>query len=830
MSLIDQAREEARDVVGQLASDKLANPTIKEDLAGASWAIERTFTRMGHLLLEFIQNAEDAKSRKLMVALQEGKEPRLMICNDGKPFSREDVRALCSIGRSRKSPEFYLGYIGVGFKSAFIASDDISIYSWPFSFRFSKNYWPDPENTPWQITPIWLEEYPDKYKEWNTTFVLVLRPDVIQQIAEQIEKLTSRVLLFTHNLVDLTLKWDNKFKHFTKREEMLKEEPYQVAKVKITEEFDGGEHTSWVVFRSIIDVPDDVSKDSVSRDWKRDKVRKREIAIAFRLDKQGDLLPNPGTLKFGVFSYLPLMEEVYELPFIIHGDFLSGPGRETMHREALWNLWLLDEILRFIRQRIIPEFKSHPIWKYSYTRILYGNAPHVIEQRLASPLRHEMIVGEHILDIKENFVSKANVIKVSENILKSLGIDFIQRVTGKLILHPECKLHTDIEANIPSYSTIRDLVSEYCSHERLKVIFGEEWINTLRWILEALADEWFNYAEATRKSNKYISDYKYAVRVLTVREEACYPDDIWLAPEEFEKHAEFFVPKEFRFLHPSLRTEKILNFLKEIGVKQLELDDIHKAYLKKQIPKLTDEIRDPATKDDRKAEILKQLFEAWRRGLVSLAELRGIPVKTKTGRWLDPQQVAFSQEYQPEHDLEGLIADRFLDEPLEFLDPTFVRDASVEEVSKWREFFEGVGLEKGLRLESFVQRVGVLVSLAYERKRVAEARALDESEARGKGYDIESKMPDGSLKCIEVKARAKEWYVSDLELTRAEYNRMFSDPQRYFVYIVCNALTRPELYVVKGSELAKVLPERFLVNRYDWHNRIAPEPVWRPRG
>lgn len=91
-------------------------------------------------MLEFIQNAEDANATKMKMALiEENSGHKLIIYNNGDPFSKDDVDALCSIGRLRKNPETYLGYLGVGFKSAFLVSDSICIYSWPWSFTLDKS-------------------------------------------------------------------------------------------------------------------------------------------------------------------------------------------------------------------------------------------------------------------------------------------------------------------------------------------------------------------------------------------------------------------------------------------------------------------------------------------------------------------------------------------------------------------------------------------------------------------------------------------------------------------------------------------------------------------
>ncbi len=531
-----QERVEAHEHVNEIANDYMeSNPRVLESLVGALGTAEISFPRESQLILEFMQNAEDASAKKFELRLDQAKDGKyeLVICNDGKPFSKDDVDAICLIGRSRKDPENYLGYLGVGFKSAFLVSDKVQVYSWPYSFKFDKNAWNNPETTPWQIIPIWIEEYPKELREWNTAFILTVQPQYVEPIVRELETLTSRVLLFTHNLNEISLRWDGKSRSFSKRSTVMKEDGNrQILRIDIEEEVQNykAEQTSWVVFRSVVEVPEEISKDPITTKWKRGNVRRREIAVAFRLDELGDLSPKAGTVKFGLFSYLPLREEVYDLPFIIHGDFLTGVGRETMNRDAKWNIWLLEEIRKFITDYVIPAFKSHPVWKFSYTRVLYGNAPHIIDDYLAEPLRKELLTGEHVLDIKEEFVKAEDVIVVSEKLINLFGADYIQKLTGRRILHPRSKLHDKLREKMPrhfvytssggyytsEYYHVYELAMEYGRPEKLQETFKENWMDQYKKLLELISDEWFHYSEATQKTREYQEKYRMAINALRV--------------------------------------------------------------------------------------------------------------------------------------------------------------------------------------------------------------------------------------------------------------------------------------------------------------------------
>jgi hypothetical protein len=774
----------------------------------------------------------------------------LVICNDGKPFSKDDVDAICLIGRSRKDPENYLGYLGVGFKSAFLVSDKVQVYSWPYSFKFDKNAWNNPETTPWQIIPIWIEEYPKELREWNTAFILTVQPQYVGAIVRELETLTSRVLLFTHNLNEISLRWDGKSRSFSKRSTVMKEDGNrQILRIDIEEEVQNykAEQTSWVVFRSVVEVPEEISKDPITIKWKRGNVRRREIAVAFRLDELGDLSPKAGTVKFGLFSYLPLREEVYDLPFIIHGDFLTGVGRETMNKDAKWNIWLLEEIRKFITDYVIPAFKSHPVWKFSYTRVLYGNAPHIIDDYLAEPLRKELLTGEHVLDIKEEFVKAEDVIVVSEKLINLFGADYIQKLTGRRILHPRSKLHDKLREKMPrhfvytssggyytfEYYHVYELAMEYGRPEKLQETFKENWMDQYKKLLELISDEWFHYSEATRKTKEYQDKYRMAINALGVLSsdgERCSYDQIVLASDDVERDAEEKLPGRFKFLHPKLRTEKIVSLLESLGTKRLTKEDIEKEYKNERLPELIKKLSDDSTSDEKRIEIVKELFNMWRKGYVKLEQLKGIPVKTKSGKWMKPESVVLSDEYQAGYRLEKLTKYGYFDGRLEFLDTVFIKDAKVDEISAWRNFFEGIGVGKDLNLDNVTQRVGILVSLRYEELRGCRAEELTKSvEAGGEGYDIKSVAQDGSEIYIEVKATADK--ERDLNFRRPQYSRLMNKPDQYFVYVVTNALLDPKLYVLNGGRLRDLikdkLPTEIVISSSDWKS-IKPDPDWRP--
>lgn len=160
---------------------------ILDSLSGAIDRLQKAFPRYGSFLMEFIQNADDAESRSLMIEILEDTNT-IRIYNDGKPFSEEDVKSICKVGRSSKTPKDYIGYLGVGFKAVFLISDCPEIHSGGYHFKFDKNKWNDSEHIPWQVIPIWIEDYNIELPESKTCFVLPIKTsELMEKLKEEMK-------------------------------------------------------------------------------------------------------------------------------------------------------------------------------------------------------------------------------------------------------------------------------------------------------------------------------------------------------------------------------------------------------------------------------------------------------------------------------------------------------------------------------------------------------------------------------------------------------------------------------------------------------------------
>ena len=733
--------EEARRHIEEIQRSYIIGETrILEALTGAMQIIEKTFTRSGHFVLEFIQNAEDAEARRVKIVLE---SCAIKIFNDGKPFTRDDVEAICSIGRSRKDPRKHIGYLGVGFKAVFLVSSRPHIYSKTYRFKFDKQYWERAhKNVPWQITPIWLDEVPEELRDWNVYFYMpVDERKYEEKIKSELENLTPTTLLFLHNIDELELVFDGKNKVF-RREKRKENENYTIYTLRVVENGVEKETSNWVVFRRIVKIPDEVKADKYTRDWNRDKVEYREIALAFKLDSNGNLEPIPGTVKFGVFSYIPLKEEPIEVPYYIHADFLVAPGRNVIHREALWNHWILREAAKLIVEYVIKVLESHEMWKYSYINVLYKKTyREPFDECLVNSIIEEIEKGPHFVTIDGNLARLSEVVIVNQKILEALGpkgVILVEKLTGKKVLDPKVLLPHDVVYKLKESNSLIEDVKDLRKYlkdqdlERLKEKLKDVWDLVIEWIL---------------------------------------------GPSELVKR-----------------------------------------------------LRDPLASDQEKIVIVKKLKELWKKKVISAEDLikEGFVIRTKNGKWIEPQKVFLPSEYEPCGNVERLVKAGLLDpELVEFLDPIFIEGATRDEINEWQAFLQDlrkVGTDTFENMiRKLVENIGIRVALKYEREvlGVKDASVLTETE-RYKGYDIESKMPDGSPKYIEVKASSRGY--PDIELTRNEYQHILNNPERSFIYVVERALNDPTLNVIPGTALADLIPERITI--CIWSSKVKEK--WKP--
>ena len=109
-----------------------------------------------------------------------------------------------------------------------------------------------------------------------------------------------------------------------------------------------------------------------------------------------------------------------------------------------------------------------------------------------------------------------------------------------------------------------------------------------------------------------------------------------------------------------------------------------------------------------------------------------------------------------------------------------------------------------------IERIGMECAIRHEEAR--ECIVTDVS-AENLGFDLRSKTQDGKIRCIEVKARAER---APVVLTSNEWHMAKQLKNDYFLYVVLNASTQPDLYIIQNpakqiNEVRQVTEVRYQV-------------------
>ena len=131
-------------------------------------------------------------------------------------------------------------------------------------------------------------------------------------------------------------------------------------------------------------------------------------------------------------------------------------------------------------------------------------------------------------------------------------------------------------------------------------------------------------------------------------------------------------------------------------------------------------------------------------------------------------------------------------------------------------------MEDELKEDLEIERIGMQIAMNFE---ICHGREPEDVSSQNLGFDIRSRSPDGSYRYIEVKTRAREGKIA---LTPNEWLMAHRLGDEYWLYVIVNIATKPELYTIqnpatklKPSEEVEIV--RYIVDKDDWKNVAKKE-------
>jgi hypothetical protein len=163
------------------------------------------YSDRAHFIFELIQNAEDAGATELSFTLF---PDRLEVRHDGRPFTEDDVRALCGVAQSSKSADLtQIGRFGIGFKSVYAYTRTPRVYSGAERFgieSFVRPFALEPEPPPGGDPDGDPDGPADDPSVTRFVFPFDLAsvpaPDAVAEIAAALNRLEPATLLFLRRL------------------------------------------------------------------------------------------------------------------------------------------------------------------------------------------------------------------------------------------------------------------------------------------------------------------------------------------------------------------------------------------------------------------------------------------------------------------------------------------------------------------------------------------------------------------------------------------------------------------------------------------------------
>lgn len=117
-----------------LIEEAVSSPNLLSDLAGLEKYIAESY--VARSFIELLQNADDACATKFLIK-RAGEH--LIVANDGRPFSCQDMEALCRSAASKKEKETSIGFRGIGFKSVVGFARTIHLISGELEITFCRD-------------------------------------------------------------------------------------------------------------------------------------------------------------------------------------------------------------------------------------------------------------------------------------------------------------------------------------------------------------------------------------------------------------------------------------------------------------------------------------------------------------------------------------------------------------------------------------------------------------------------------------------------------------------------------------------------------------------
>ncbi len=530
---------------------------------------------------EVIQNADDAKSEEITIRVS---GCHVEIQNDGEEFTKKQFEALSAMGKSTKKLGEFIGNFGIGFKSVFYYTDEVKLASGHLRWRYKSDTicvpFPDYEG-------IDNVEY-----IVGTKISFKLRDDKKDIFLEELKNFPKETILFLRNIKKIRIIIDGECEEISK-------EDLGGNKWRIIVSKDGSEVERYFILKKDYIKFDKEQSARFLRQKLRDRYEevikdcpeevKLSISVAIPLKNEYEI---DGDYNGLFYTFLPTQSKTY-LPCNIHADFVIEQDRRFIDQTSEFNELVVKKALELIKE-VIEYYKNansddERLQIYKWLRKAeFDKEKESLIAYLHSAIREmfeneDLILIDHSLydDVDKVFFKREEVINADEwlfNYFDKKGTyKYIRRHYKRYQAHPDVvKILEEHNIKIKEF-TFEDILWKL-EHDRSLPTEPEKLLR----FYQAIKDYWMSKPKNDEEVKKLISNAKFLLLEEKTFTSISLSEEIYYVkseiPEKYLKYAVKYVNLLNRELIEKIKqvedAEEIFEFLEEIGVKELILQNI----------------------------------------------------------------------------------------------------------------------------------------------------------------------------------------------------------------------------------------------------------------
>ncbi len=607
---------------------------------------------MRDLVMELVQNAEDAEAKKLGFHLSDS---GLLVWNDGHMFTERDVEAISGLLVSTKDARS-IGHFGIGFKTVLLVTTRPYVLSGRFRFWLEGALDPYPidRNSATQI-PQEAHKLADAGK---TVFWLPFKPEIRQEAQRVLSFLegetTDKLLLFLDHLEEIEVEGVNGRNEAGKHQALYlaSRRPYpgaageewKVYKVSFLFQTDKREgESTWLRLDRFVVLPEEVKQELINRlraegdeegakRWEKvDASVLQRISVAFQIqEEERNVKMQPAERGF-VFVRLPTRQET-GLKFHLSGRFAATLDRAGVREDDPLTQWALEEAIHTVRQlpdqlRSLGAFPPS-VWQI-FPREIEGRAPFL---RIASELREALRSGSYFHDAEGSPRLKEEVFLARTSMLYSLlgpaELEELTEIPGARWVHPE--LRKGRAKEVVSSLGVQEISARH----------------VIAW-LESKEDTWFasRSPEWLGKLYQYLASQKDLhsragqLPIVLLHSGKCVqPEHALFPPSKLPKNLKPFIHHLLLVADTVTEDQDTHRALRDLGVQEFQISRaLHHLFR----ALYGDQTSPPPPQENR--QHIRMLFSLWKEGEVAPADLKKwsrLPLlRTQYGDYQRPYRV-----------------------------------------------------------------------------------------------------------------------------------------------------------------------------------------------